>query len=188
MAVLRPVSILAPSARPVRDARSRTCAPANHQFKYLGVREPEFLPRPQARQFALGDIPDAAEREVRIGATNVATPMQPSHPPRLQVRACSFASGAFAPFAFISIATVQANQEETIDLYQDNGGFQRVCVVSCGTVAGKADASAEPFGRPHPWPNAPNLTRRCHNLISKARNGLRAGAAPGMICIPLIRM
>jgi hypothetical protein len=37
-------------------------------------------------------------------------------------------------------------------------------------------------------PNAPNLTRRCHNLISKARNGLRAGAAPGMICIPLIRM
>jgi integrase len=36
--------------------------------------------------------------------------------------------------------------------------------------------------------NAPNLTRRCHNLISKARNGLRAGAAPGMICIPLIRM
>ena len=40
----------------------------------------------------------------------------------------------------------------------------------------------------HIRPNAPNLTRHCHESISKPRNGLRAGPAPGMICIPLMRM
>jgi hypothetical protein len=57
----------------------------------------------------------------------------------------------------------------------------------------KEDTSWEAVGRDRAkfWRfdhNAPNLTRRCYNLISKARNGLRAGEAPGMICIPLIRM
>ncbi len=56
-----------------------------------------------ARDNALTDLSFeiyvSAVRREADGGTNVLRPRQPSHPPRFQVRACSFASGAFAPFA-----------------------------------------------------------------------------------------